>query len=185
MTETTPHDRSDDVSDELRDTGDDASRTADRVTDEVEDGTERVKDGLSDAADKVSDTVEDMIPAIAIATATSRTIRLTVCGLSVAAGARSARRQNGTWPPSPSLTTRHWRLAASTNPRWPPLPLAKPSTTGPALGGPPGADLIRPRAHARARELVGVRATPPPSTRSSGRSLVAEGSHSRVRECAG
>jgi gas vesicle protein len=62
MSETTPHDRSDDVSDELRDTRDDASRAADRAKDEVAEGADRVKDGVSDVADKVSDTVEDMIP---------------------------------------------------------------------------------------------------------------------------
>jgi hypothetical protein len=62
MSETTPNDRTDDVSDELRDTGDDVSRGADRAKDEVAEGADRVKDGVRDAADKVSDTVEDMIP---------------------------------------------------------------------------------------------------------------------------
>jgi hypothetical protein len=62
MTDTVPHDKTEDLSDEVRDARDEASRVAERAKNETREGADRVKDDADDVADKVSDAVEDVIP---------------------------------------------------------------------------------------------------------------------------
>jgi hypothetical protein len=62
MTDTVPHDKSEELSDEVRDARDEAARVAERAKNEAGDGADRAKADAEDVADKVSDAVEDLIP---------------------------------------------------------------------------------------------------------------------------